>query len=176
MNDVEVSSARARAALSAFILKLPYPAQRPQAAVLAGVALRVYFGTPLAEIRRQTLEHALPLRRLLAERTRRFDANLLHRGQGYAVFGNAAEPQFSGANLHEGGARSWLVARSAIQRKLRLIRTISFPPAPFYLPRLVIEDDLAAAGPFVDAIRAPLHPQSAEVDDAFFLGLAHRVC
>src|SRR5437879_13834478 len=81
MNDVEVSSARSRAALSAIIFQLPNAAQRFQSAVIASVTFWVDLGMTGAEIVRELFQHSLPLGLLFAERKSRFHVHLLHAGR-----------------------------------------------------------------------------------------------
>src|SRR5258708_3702847 len=78
MNDVAVSRARSRAALSAIIFQLPNAAQRFQSAIIASVTFWIDLGMSVAKIVRELFQHSLPLGPLFAERKRRFHVHPLH--------------------------------------------------------------------------------------------------
>src|SRR6266849_4298837 len=127
MNDAAVSRARSRAALSAIIFQLPNAAQRLQSAVFASVTLGIDLGMSGTKIVRQFFKYSLPLRFLFAEGPRYAHGHFFQTGRSDTRVGQALQLKLTNTYQNKSGSCDGLIAGGAIQRELRLIRSIAIP-------------------------------------------------
>ncbi len=83
---------------------------------------------------------------------------------GSITRGQAAKPQFAGADNCQRRPGHGLVAVCAIERQLRFVGSLAFPTARFELAGLIIENNLAAIRQRIHAIRPSLYRETADRD------------
>ena len=104
-----------------------YAAERDQFAMLtgAGALFRIHDRMPFAKLRRQLVQHRVPLAYALGERARLLGfVEGFHAGQGIAFGAEAFHLHLARFHLREGERGDVLAMRGAVDRQLRIVRTI----------------------------------------------------